>query len=118
MKRRASRRFFGGFRKKGRSKSGGGMSPESMLLPAALYGAARVPVANLMAPLTSKIPLGGYSDEAVLGIASYIAAKKGSGMVKKLGMAGLIVEAASVGAGLTSGMLGGSTKGGDSNVIG
>lgn len=113
MKRRASRRFFGGFRKKSRRSSGGGLSPESMLLPAAAYGALRAPVAQAISPLTSKIPLGGYSDEVALGLASYAAAKWGKGMVRKVGIAGLCIEAAAIGSGLTAGMVGGNRSSSD-----
>lgn len=90
-------------------------SPWKIALGAALYGAVRETANNALAPLTSKIPLGQYADEAVLFGAGYLAHKKGSGLIKDLGMAAMIVEAASVGhnaaGGLVSGVTGGSSGG-------
>lgn len=115
MKRRASR-YFGGFRKKSGSKSAG-MSVEKLALAAGVYGAARAPVVGLISPLTSKLPLGGYEDEVVLGLASYFAAKKGSGFIKQLGYAGLCVEAATATSGLTAGMISGAPTKNSNNSL-
>jgi hypothetical protein len=62
-------------------------------------------ISNLVQPLTSKIPMGQYADEAVLGVAGYLLAKKGSGMVRDFGKAMLVVEAASIGHQLANGGL-------------
>jgi len=112
--RSVGRRMYGKVRRSVKT----GSKPEDFLLPAALYGAARGPVVNLISPLTSKMPLGGYEDEVVLGLASYFAAKKGTGFVKKLGYAGLCVEAASAASGLTAGFTGSASKGSNSIVYG
>ena len=81
------------------------------ILPAALYGAARPYVSNLVAPLTGALgAAGGYADNLVLGGIGYFAAKKGRGMIKSLGHGMLIVEAAQIGAELGGGM-GGSSGG-------
>lgn len=84
------------FKAKRYGRSSGG-NPLNVVLPAAAYGAARGYLSNLATPLTSKIPLGNYADEALFGVAGYFMAKKGKGMVKNIGMAMLTVEAASVG---------------------
>ena len=75
-----------------------------VVLPAAIYGAGRQYAVNLVQPLTSKIPLGNYADEIVLGTAGYFMYKKGSGMIKSAGKAILTVEAASLGSQVVSGM--------------
>jgi len=76
------------------------------------YGAGRQTIVNLASPITSRIPLGQYADEAVLGAAGYFMAKKGRGVVKDLGMAMLTVEAASLGSQLIGGFTGGNNSGG------
>lgn len=92
-KKRSRSRAF----KKHYSKNSGGMKPESVVLPAVAYGAARQWLSNAAQPITSKIPLGNYADEALFGIGGYLLAKKGKGMIKQIGLAMLTVEAASVG---------------------
>lgn len=67
------------------------------VLPAMAYGAGRQWLANAAQPITSKIPLGNYADEALFGVGGYFLAKKGKGIVRNIGKAMLIVEAASVG---------------------
>lgn len=99
--RRARARASSAFRRHSRKSSGSLMG---MLLPAAGYGAARPYLAKLIDPLASKIP-GTYGDELILGVAGYLAAKKGSGIVGQLGKAALTVEAASVGFQLSQGAL-------------
>lgn len=101
---RGRRRFgrrgsFRGFRRgvrRSRSSSSG-LSPLKIVLPAAAYGAARQYLSNLIAPVTSMIPLGNYADEVVLGGLGWYAATKGKGIIKQVGTAMLIVEAASIG---------------------
>jgi len=75
------------------------------------YGAGRVYLSQLVAPVTSKIPLGNYADEVVLGVGGYLLAKKGNGMVRDFGRAMLTVEAAAVGHQLMSQGLGSVTTG-------
>lgn len=77
----------------------------------AIYGAVRAPISNMAAPLANMIPLGGYADEAAMGIISYLAAKKGSGIIRKAGMAGLTIESARVSEALVGGAIGGMVSG-------
>lgn len=106
---RSVRRFgMKAHRRSGKS----GVSPIKVILPAALYGAGRQYLVNLAQPLTSKIPLGAYADEAVLGVAGYFLAKKGKGFLKNVGISMLTIEAASLGSGLVGGMGGGSSGSG------
>ena len=95
--RRHARRTF--TRKVRRSHSGksSGLNPLMVIIPAAAYGALREQVSQLIAPLTSKIPLGQYADEVVFAGLGYLAAKKGKGMVKGLGYGMLSVEFAALG---------------------
>jgi hypothetical protein len=82
------------------------------VLPAAVYGAARPYVSNLVAPITGALgAAGGYADNLVLGGIGYFAAKKGRGMIKSVGHAMLLIEAAQIGAELSGGIGGGSTGG-------
>jgi hypothetical protein len=92
--RKAGRRSF--FKSRSRHSSAG-VSPIKLALGAAVYGLVRNKISALAAPLTSKLPLGNYSDEVVLGIAGWIAAKKGSGLIKQAGTAALTIEAYRVG---------------------
>ena len=113
-KARSSRRFGKARRSRGKS----GLSPMGMILPAALYGAGRGALSNLIAPLTSKIPLGNYTDEAVFGVAGFLMAKKGRGLIKQLGTSMLVVEAASIGNQVAGGALGGSSSGASTSYTG
>jgi len=82
------------FRKKVKSFAS---KPEAVILPAGIYGAFRAKAATALAPVLSKIPGGALADEVGMGIASYLLAKKGKGMLKKVGIAGLTIEAARAG---------------------
>jgi len=113
-----SRSSFKRYGKARRSRGKSGISPMGMILPAALYGAGRGALSNLIAPLTSKIPLGNYTDEAVFGVAGYLMAKKGRGIIKQLGTSMLVVEAASIGNQVAGGALGGSTSGASTSYTG
>lgn len=106
--RRFGRRVKSFGKKAYRRASSGRISPVKMLLPAFLYGGVRAKVSELAAPLTSKIPLGNFADEAAFGLVGYLAATKGRGMIKDAGMAILTVEAASVGNQVMGGMVSGS----------
>ena len=77
--------------------SGNSSNPLMIILPAMVYGAGRQYLSNMAQPLTSKIPLGNYADEALFGLAGYFMAKKGKGIVKNIGTSMLIVESASLG---------------------
>lgn len=82
--------------RKGRSASKG-VNPLMVIGSAMAYGAARQYLSQAVEPITSKVPLGSFADEAVFGTAGYFMAKKGKGIVKSIGLAMLTVEAASVG---------------------
>jgi len=101
----ASRRSF-----KRSRRSSSGNSTMDMMIPAAIYGAARGPVANMISGLSSKLPFGQYNDEVAMAGVSY-ALKKFAPMslAKKVGQVGLIVETASAVSGATAGMIGSST---------
>lgn len=93
------------FRRSSR-RSSGGSSPTGAIIGGAIYGVARAPISNMAAPLTGMIPGGAYADEIAMGLISWFAAKKGSGIVRQAGLAGLTIESARVSEQLTSGMLG------------
>lgn len=98
-------------RKKSRRSSGGGMNLMGLIIGAGVYGATREFASEKLAPLTSKIPAGQYADEVGLGVASYFLAKGKIPLLNKIpysreiGRAGLTIEAARIGAGLSQGML-------------
>jgi hypothetical protein len=95
---RARARSFGRSAKRyGKRTISGGNNPLNVVLPAAAYGAARGYLSNLAQPITSKIPLGNYADEALFGLVGYYIAKKNPMGLKNVGMAMLTVEAASIG---------------------
>lgn len=72
-----------------RGKKGGSLSPMEMAIGSGIYGFGRPMVANMI-PDVSSIP---NSDNVILGVAGYLAASKGSGMIKKAGMVVLANEA-------------------------
>jgi len=103
-KRRSFRmRARGLFKRRGHSKKSVPLG--AVVLGGAVYGVGRQYVSNLISPLTSKIPLGNLADNLAMGLVSYYAAKKGTGMVKEIGRAGLYIEAALAGQDLMSGGL-------------
>ena len=88
-----------GSKKKSYSKNRS-MKPESVILPAGVYGGLRERLSKLLAPFTSKIPLGTIADEAALGTIGYLAAKGKLGnnkMIKQVGLAALTIESARIG---------------------
>jgi hypothetical protein len=111
--RKAARRSFSVVRRASR-RYNASENVMTTVLPAAVYGASRAYISNAISPLTSKVPLGNYADEIVLGPIGYFMNKKGSGLVKSAGKAILIVEAASLGNQVANGMMT-STGGNNSN---
>jgi len=118
---------FRGFRRKAKSfnrragRSYAKASNASLMTAiggAMIYGALREKASNALAPLTNKIPLGNIADEVVLGVASYFLAKKGSGLVREIGKAGLVIESARIGEAIVNGQLslGGASAASDSGV--
>lgn len=89
--------------KRSRRRKSKGMNFMKVFLPAAAYGAARERVSNFLLPVSSKIPLGSVADEAAMLAVSWFAAKKGSGMLAKAGMAGMTIESARIGEAIASG---------------
>jgi len=87
MRNRARRVFAS---RKSRSTSKPSVSVEKLALLSAGYGIARPYAANVIPDMPQ---LQGYSDNVVLGVVGYLAAKKGSGMIKAAGMSVLATEA-------------------------
>ena len=107
--RKKTRRVFRGF-KRSAKRYGHSSNPLKVVIPAMAYGAGRGYLSNMLTPLTSKIPLGNYADEAVFGILGYLAAKKGKGIIKDVGTAVLTVESASLGSQLMGSVNNGSSS--------
>ncbi|MBI2652109.1 hypothetical protein HYX00_01470 [Candidatus Woesearchaeota archaeon] len=79
--------------KKKRFFSRKGLSVNQLLIGGAVYGFARNKVSSWLRQ-TIGGNLGNVSDEILMGIVAYFAAKRGSGIVKDAGKAGLAIEAA------------------------
>jgi hypothetical protein len=109
--RKASRRARSWGRKV-RRNSNSAINPLNVALAGAGYGVARAYLSQLIQPLTSKIPLGQYADEVVLGAAGYYLAKKQTGLLKSVGYAMLTIESAAIANQATAGMIGTSSSGG------
>jgi len=101
--RRVARRVGSYFKRKSSRKSSSSQSPLNMGIAGGIYGAARPFAANMVPEIGF---LGGYSDNVVLGGAGYLAAKKGSGMIKTAGLAVLTCEAFLAGNKAAQGMMG------------
>lgn len=110
--RKRSRRSSGFFGRRSRGHSKSGIRTTTLILGGVGYGFLRQKLSNAVAPLTASIPMGGMADEVILGAAGYLAAKKGSGMIKTAGLAMLGAESYRVGEQLASGSLGGGSTGG------
>jgi len=77
----------------------------------AVYGASRKKVSNLVQPISSKLPLGSYSDNAVMGfLAMGLKRIIRNPMVTKLADAALHVEGALIGSEVVEGMNTGTTQ--------
>lgn len=100
-----ARRYFGGFKKSYRRKSGssGGVSLMNHVALPMAYGATRQYVVQLAQPVTSMVPFGNYADELVLGVGGYLLAKKSTGTLREVGKAVLMIESASLGSQLMAG---------------
>jgi len=73
-------------------RSSGGLSPENTLMGGLIYGAARNKISSTLRGMVGG-GLGSVSDEVIMGVISYLAAKKGSGILRDAGKAGLAIEA-------------------------
>jgi len=84
-----------------------------LVLGGAGYGVIREPLSQLSA----KIPMvGGLGDEVALMGASYLMATKGSGIIRKIGRAGLVIEAHNLARNLAGGVIGAVTGGATTTV--
>lgn len=115
FKRRAAKRSSPFFRKARRSvsKSGSNANLMTIAMTSAAYGFGRPYLEKAIAPITSKIPLGGYADEVVLGVAGYFAAKGKFGnnkLIKSLGTSVLVIEAARIGSSVGTSAIGSSSS--------
>ena len=76
---------------------------------AMLYGASRAKISNLLAPYTSKIPLGNISDEVGMYLALMAGKKflfKGASVMRDAANIGQMIEMARIGDAVISGDLG------------
>ena len=84
-------------------------------LAAAIYGAVRMKTSNMIAPYTSKIPLGNISDEAGMLIVATLGKKylfKREGVLREAMTAGQTIELARIGEAVATGSLGINLLGG------
>lgn len=92
------RRSYGRFARKAARRAGVGNSAALFQLDAMLYGAVRQKASNAIAPVTSKIPLGGVSDEVGMALLCWgISKYAGKGMLGQVARKGLVIENARVG---------------------
>lgn len=112
-KRASSRRGFGSFRRRSRSRSSGsGISVTGLILPSMAYGAVREKISSseLMQSVSARVPIADIGDELVLGAVAYFGAKKlNNKMAKDFCRAALVVESARVGEAVLKGGLLGNT---------
>lgn len=101
------RRTFRGFARKARRRGGIGSTQNLLQVDSIAYGAVRSWTSNMIAPLTSQIPLGGIADEVGMGLLNWMVAKNTSGMLAKIARKGLVIENARLGEALLGGALGG-----------
>lgn len=111
------RKYFGGRKKSrsrrssgffgGRKSKGGSDNIMQIAIGGAAYGALREPVWNAVGKYIPQFA-GQWTDEATMLAASYLLAKKTSGIPRSIGKAGIYIETARLGAGLIGGVLGGS----------
>jgi len=109
-KRARSRGRFVRTAKRFGKRAGMGKSTNLIQIDAMAYGAARSYVSQLIAPLTSKIPLiGNLSDEVGMGFVDWMIAKNTRGFISEVAKKGLVIENARVGEGIVGGIFGGSS---------
>jgi len=105
----ARARAFRVGRRSARRSSGGSNPLMSIVLPAVAYGGVRQTLKGYAQPLSSMIPLGENSDEALMGVAGWFLMKNTSGFISDFGKAALYVESASLGHNIINPMLAGVT---------
>jgi hypothetical protein len=84
-------------------------------IDAMAYGALRAKMSDMLAPITSKIPLGSISDEIGMGFLNYFVAKKTTGIIRNIALKGLVIENARLGEAIISGGILGSVGTSNSN---
>ena len=83
-------------------RSSSSVKPMPILFAGGAYGAIRERVSMLLAPLTSKIPLGSVGDEIGLFFVANEVRKRFKPL-KKVGLAAMYIESARIGEALASG---------------
>lgn len=109
FRRKARSARFGRFRRfarRGSRKLGIGSSNSLVQVDAMAYGALREKVSTMIAPVSSKIPLGNISDEVAMGLVNWLVAKKTSGLLRNIAMKGLVIENARIGEAIVQGQIG------------
>lgn len=93
-KARTQTRYVKAKRRGGRRSGSSGIKGIMNRLPVIpfAYGLFRTPIANAIKPVSDKLPLGEYNDEAVLAVVAYLGATMGSGMVAKVSEKVLDIE--------------------------
>jgi len=93
FRRKAKRRSYSGFMKRGssRRKSGSSLSATDVLLAGAIYGVARPMIANMLPSFFQFGPVD--SDNVILGGAGYMASKQGNKLIKSVGLIAMGTEA-------------------------
>ena len=93
-------------RKRRFGRSSKGLSVNQILIGGAVYGFARQKISDWLTknfPTLTQGTLGANSDEMLMGILAYFAAKRGSGIVRDAGKAGLAIEASRIASGFKFG---------------
>lgn len=95
------------------SRTTGTLRPMQVLIGGGIYGALRSKLSNLLAPVTSKVPLGTIGDEAVLFVAAQQLGKRmRDKTIKSVSNAAMAVEAARIGEALSDGSAFGASSSG------
>lgn len=95
-RRKARRRSY-------RRNSYGKKLDMGLLVGAGVYGAGRNVVSAALAPITSKIPLGTIADELVLAFLGHQVKRRTTGILREVGNAAMVVEAARIGVAVADG---------------
>lgn len=115
IKHSRGRNYF--LKRRTHHKASGLSGTMGVVIGGVAYGAGRQYVSNLIAPLTSKIPLGQYADNVGMGLLSWALATGKIPLLNKIpmsrdiGKAGLAIEAAFAGQELMGGGLSKSSSG-------
>jgi len=108
-----ARSRFSGFVKRARRSGNKFLGGNKIIQPdAMIYGAVRGLISNKITPYLNELSpqTAQYNDNIAMSVASFAAAKYGSGMIKSVGQKGLTVENALVAADLTNALITGNSK--------